>query len=197
MRSALILILIAAALPSFPALAQNNGGGAPPPPPPPTEVRVDNRGMGGVGDIPGQNIDPRTASENALARRDGRTAGKAKRSSEAELALAYGEALDDYVGRSSPRRLEALGMAKAAKAGNAPAESAEDIRSALEKDLADWSETFGFDPATLADQRAQWLTPRDASTAADWAKRRADWYKARDAWIAEQMNWAAQKAVGK
>lgn len=197
MRRAVAFCFAVAALVPAPALAQDNGGGTPPAPPSsPADVPNDNRGMGAITDIPGQSMDPRTASENALAGRDGRMVRKGKRSSEAELAMAYGHALDDYVGKSSPRRLEALGMAKTASAGTAPAESAAKIRAALEEDLVEWSDTFGFDRATLQDQRDQWLTPRDATTAADWAQRRADWLAARDKWIAEQMEWAAQKAVG-
>ena len=70
MRRLAFALIAGAASAACPAFAQQQPGG---PPPgggaPPTEVRVDNRGMGSIDDIPQQSRDPRTAAENALARR--------------------------------------------------------------------------------------------------------------------------------
>lgn len=200
MRRLAFALIAGAASAACPAFAQQQPGG---PPPgggaPPTEVRVDNRGMGSIDDIPQQSRDPRTAAENALARRgDVRADLTANgRSREAAQALAYREAIDRYVGKSNPRRLEALGAAEAVKAGSTLPDDAKAIRSALDKDLAAWRDAFGFDKATYQDQRDQWLTERTPMTASDWARRRAEWFAARDAWIEGQKVWAAEQAAAK
>lgn len=198
MRRLALALVAGAATAGYPAAAQVQPGGGSPPGGggPPTEVPADNRGMGAVDDIPQQSRDPRTAAEDALARRGDVRADLAGggRSKQAAQALAYGEAIDRYVGRSNPRRLEALGAAEAVRAGSAPSESAKAIRSALEKDLAAWRDAFGFDKATFQDQRDQWLSEKEPMTAADWARRRAAWFAARDQWIAQQKAWAAEQA---
>ncbi|ANY21343.1 hypothetical protein A6F68_02854 [Tsuneonella dongtanensis] len=109
-------------------------------------------------------------------------------------ALAYRAAIDRYVGKSDSRRLDAISMAETAKAGSPLPGDGASIRAALEKDLAGWASAFGFDKATIADQRVQWLAEKAPMAAADWAKRRADWYAARDAWLAEQKAWAEEQA---
>lgn len=171
----------------------------PPAPPPggggrPTELPTGNRGMGAVTDIPNQHSDPRTAAEDALARRGDVQSSlvRSGQTKEQRQAVAYRAAIDRYVAQSDRSRLEALAAAQSPVADDADARA---IRSTLEKDLAGWGKAFGFDRAAMADQRAQWLAEATPLTAADWTRRRADWFAARDAWIAQQRTWADEKAA--
>lgn len=160
---------------------------------PPTDRPSDNRGMGGVTDIPHQYSDPRTAAEDALARRGDARASlvQSGRTKEQRQAFAYRAAIERYVASTDTDRLDALAVAQVTP----PDTDARAIRSALEKDLAAWGKAFGFDKATMADQRAQWLAEAAPLGAAEWAKRRADWFAARDAWIAQQRAWADEQAA--
>ncbi|MCT2559654.1 hypothetical protein N0B51_11755 [Tsuneonella sp. YG55] len=193
-KISMLMGLVAAAL-AGPAAGQVLGAPTPTPAAENARARIDTRSIGD--DIPMQARDPRTLAENKLAERGNGRNGEVSvaQSARARQALAYRDALDSYVGASSQRRIEALGDAEAAQAGKALAQSPKALRNALEKDLAAWGKAFGFDKATMADQRAQWLSEAMPLSASDWARRRADWFAARDAWIAEQRAWADEQAA--
>ncbi|MGN3975083.1 hypothetical protein [Tsuneonella sp. SYSU-LHT278] len=188
------LVLVAAAALGTPAVAQIQPGSPPGGGAPPTDLPTDNRGMGAVTDVPNQHSDLRTAAEDALARQGDARASlvRSGQSKAQRQAQAYRAAIERYVARTDEDRIAALAASRAPSGDDA---SAKAIRTALEKDLALWGKTFGFDQATMADQRTQWLTEPAPMTAADWALRRAGWFAARDAWIAEQRAWAAEQAA--
>ncbi|MGX7953252.1 hypothetical protein ACWPM1_11890 [Tsuneonella sp. HG249] len=186
MLKALLCSAVLVASVAGPALAQ--APATPPPPLPGSDDLSGSRGMGEMNRVPGESADPRTAAEDALARRNSGQSRAGTNTSQADLARAYLGALEAYVERTGGRRADALEQAAAQPDG--PPQAANQIRNSLAKDLAEWSKAFGFDEATQKDQRGQWLTDAPEMSAADWTKRRAAWFAARDEWIAQQQAWA-------